>query len=48
MTQVELHSPSETKLAEKVKAYQTDYPDCTFKIYFCETRKLWRASALRK
>lgn len=48
MTQVELHAPTQDQLAEKVNAYVQDNPTCNFKVYFCETRKLWRASAVRK
>jgi len=48
MTNVELHANSEEKLADKVSAYCADHPGVNFKIYFCDYRKVWRASALRK
>jgi hypothetical protein len=48
MINVELHAPTEDKLADKVSAYQAENPNCNFKIYFCDYRKVWRASALRK
>lgn len=47
MTQVELHAQSESTLAEKVNSYTKDHPGCNFKIYYCTSRKLWRASAVR-
>lgn len=48
MIHVELHAPTQEQLAGKVSSYQADHPDCNFKIYFCDSRKMWRASALRK
>ena len=48
MITVELHAPTEEQLATKMTAYLIDHPGCSFKVYFCDYRNVWRASAIRK